>query len=299
MTLHGRASPTCVSVIIPSLDGEPFLRAQLEALTTQDYAGPWQVVVADNGSTDSTVQVARSYVGRLPGLTIIETSGARSQAAARNAGVAVAQGDLLVFCDQDDVVDRGWLSAMVRGAARFDIVQSSFDERKLNDRLALRWFSPPPRQTSERLPRHLGFLPAIRGAGVAIWRDVFDAMGGFDGRFVGGGEDAAFAWHAQLRGFTVGRAPEAVVAYRYRSTPRQVYRQAWLGGRSDALLFRQFRSRGLCREPVSRTARAWASILVWTPVALVNPVRRGLWARYAGNRVGRLAGSWQFRVWFP
>ncbi len=56
-----------VSVVIPALNTAEHLESQLSALAAQDYAGVWEVVVADNGSIDSTASVAGAWVNRLPG----------------------------------------------------------------------------------------------------------------------------------------------------------------------------------------------------------------------------------------
>ena len=55
-----------VSVVVVMRNAAATIGEQLEALSRQDYAGPWEVVLADNGSTDDSVAVARQWEDRLP-----------------------------------------------------------------------------------------------------------------------------------------------------------------------------------------------------------------------------------------
>src|SRR5688500_9296124 len=97
------------SVVVPVRDGAATIGEQLAALAQQDFPGSWEVVVADNGSRDGTADVVRSFRDRLPGLRLVDASARPGASHARNAGAAAATGEVLAFCDADDVVDPGWL----------------------------------------------------------------------------------------------------------------------------------------------------------------------------------------------
>ena len=56
------------SVIIPCRNGESTLARQLEALARQDFVGDWEILVADNGSEDSSADLVRRYLRRMPNL---------------------------------------------------------------------------------------------------------------------------------------------------------------------------------------------------------------------------------------
>src|SRR5204862_175427 len=87
----GRDAPRLVSVLIPVRNAARLLPDQLNALAAQDYDGPWEVVVADNGSSDGSASVARRLAGRLPSLRVVDASGRRGAGPARNAGAAALQ----------------------------------------------------------------------------------------------------------------------------------------------------------------------------------------------------------------
>ena len=98
------------------------LPEQLAALSKQTYQGPWEIIVCDNGSVDAP-KTSRGH-GRIdflePGWSTPPSGEVSTRA--RNAGVANASGDFLVFCDGDDVVSPEWLQALVDAAPFADIV---------------------------------------------------------------------------------------------------------------------------------------------------------------------------------
>jgi glycosyltransferase involved in cell wall biosynthesis len=91
-----------VSVVLPVHNGQSYLRAAIESVLTQTHR-PIELVVVDDGSTDASADLAASYGPRLV-LVRQENGGV---AAARNAGIRAARGDLIAFLDQDD----WWLPA--------------------------------------------------------------------------------------------------------------------------------------------------------------------------------------------
>jgi glycosyltransferase involved in cell wall biosynthesis len=98
------------SVVIATKDRERYLDGALSALAAQTGAPPFEVVVADNGSTDSTRAVVERHAREGLAVTyVFEPKANRGKA--RNRGVAAARGDYLVFCDDDVALPPGWLAA--------------------------------------------------------------------------------------------------------------------------------------------------------------------------------------------
>jgi len=257
--VQGR-DPQLISVIVPALNAAECLAGQLEALSFQDYEGRWEVVVADNGSTDATVEVAQQWAERLPALWIADASHGRGVAFARNIGVEAAGGDLLAFCDADDRADSAWLSEMAAVAVHADIVGGGYSDANA--------------------PLVHGFLPFAPGASMMLWRYVFDDLGGFDTDYLGA-EDVDFSWRAQLSGYRLGFASRARIERGSRTTLRASLRQVYAYGRWDAILLREYRDRGLCASFPSLTVKRLGWLAIRTPYLLMGERRRLLWLRTA------------------
>ena len=148
-----------VSVVVPMRDERRFLLQQLEALAAQDYDGPWEMVVTDDGSRDGSPELAAQWMRERGTGRLVTSAGARGPGAARNAGVREAKGDLLAFCDADDVVSPGWLGALVEGAGAADLVAGAQDGTTAQSR------------ARERVPLHARIArasPRLPAGGVGI-----------------------------------------------------------------------------------------------------------------------------------
>ncbi|MCA1835885.1 MAG: glycosyltransferase, partial [Actinobacteria bacterium] len=205
--------PTLVSVVIPARNAAAVIAGQLEGLSRQEYCGAWEIIVADNASTDDTAAVAAGWAARVPELRVISAAGRLGINHARNAGAAVARGDFIVFCDADDVATPGWLQGMVEATSRADVVGGHPDHVTLNTPRVRCW-----RQSvrPDELPNAFGFLPYAVGASLGVRTDAFQRLGGFNEEYAGGGDDVEFCWRAQLASYTLGHAPDAVMCYRLR-----------------------------------------------------------------------------------
>lgn len=106
MTGHG--GPPLVSVVIAVRDGAATLPACLAALVAQDYPDV-EVIVVDDGSTDTTADIARAA-----GVRLIQTLGTGASVA-RNLGIEAARGDLVAFTDGDCVADTRWVRSLAEG----------------------------------------------------------------------------------------------------------------------------------------------------------------------------------------
>ena len=277
-----------ISVIVPVRDGGPWFADQLAALAAQECDEPWEVIVADNGSSDGSVALARRWAEGHPRFHVVDASSRRGPSAARNAGVKAASGELLAFCDADDVVAPGWVAAWVAALDGADVLAGHLDLWSLNGR--------PPVPDQAVATRQLGFLPFALGANLAVRRSAFDAVGGF-AEDLTTGEDVDLSWRLQLAGYRFAQAPAAVVAKRERSRAGEVFRQARTYGRCGPMLFRRYRSRGARRDLVG-ALRSWGWLVVALPT-LLRPAHRAAWARAAAVRIGRLEGSLSERVFFP
>lgn len=281
------ASPR-ISVIVPVHNGMPWLEHQLRALSAQEVPVAWEVVVADNGSDDGTASCVRGWSERDPRIHLVDASARRGAAAARNIGVRTARGGLLAFCDADDVVRPGWVASMWRGLADADLVAGVFDFGALD--------GTPSRIPVPAATRQLGFLPFGLGANLAVPRDVFERVHGFD-EALSPEEDVDLCWRLQLAGDRFAVANDAIVEKRERPPGLPTFRGAWAYGRCGPRLYQRYRSRGMQRD-LARAGKAWIWLVATVPT-LVLRSRRRQWVRTFAIRSGRLAGSIHLRVFFP
>jgi Glycosyl transferase family 2 len=162
------------TVIVPARDAEATLPRTLAALADQEGAPSFEVVVADDGSSDATPAIA-------------ERSGARVVRGHANAAVAAASGALLAFCGADCRPAPGWLAAGTRALAEADLVQG----RILPDRR--RAAGPFERDVS--VTAETGLYDA---SNLFVSRALFDRLGGFERPDKDAlAEDTWLAWRAR------------------------------------------------------------------------------------------------------
>jgi teichuronic acid biosynthesis glycosyltransferase TuaG len=106
-----------VSVIIPAFNAEAHIREALRSVEAQTY-GDWEVVVADDCSTDRTPEIAKEFGERFKVVANPENAG---PATARNLAITHSSGELLAFLDADDY----WLPEFLeRQVDRYDCSQA-------------------------------------------------------------------------------------------------------------------------------------------------------------------------------
>ncbi len=107
-----------VSVIMATRDRADLLEATLGHLARQQAGGrAWELVVADNGSTDRTPAVLEAAAARLPLVRVSEPTPSKNRAL--NRALAVARGGLHLFTDDDVVPEDDWVARMAAAADRW------------------------------------------------------------------------------------------------------------------------------------------------------------------------------------
>jgi glycosyltransferase involved in cell wall biosynthesis len=102
-----------MTVVVPTRGRAAYLEVTLDSLRGQRTETPHELLVVDDGASDSTPEVAERSGARL-----IRHGERRSLNAARNTGLREAAAALVAFVDDDVLVPPGWLDALVEGAAR-------------------------------------------------------------------------------------------------------------------------------------------------------------------------------------
>lgn len=201
----------------------------LEALAAQEVpAGfTWELIVVDNNSRDATRQTVEAFQARQPRLRVhYAFEGRQGLSNARNHGIGLAQGEYLVFTDDDVLPAIDWLAQLVGGMRQHGCSAAGGYIEPL-------WQAEPPAWLTERF---YGFL-ALRtdlegpkevcteeqmpfGASLAFARAVFDQVGRFDpglgrkGQVLAGGEEIDMLMRLVASGGRVMYFPQARVRHK-------------------------------------------------------------------------------------
>lgn len=282
-----------VSVVIPAFNAGPFLEEQLRALAAQDLEAPWEVIIADNGTTDGSIDVARAFTGDLT-IRVVDASAISGPSHARNAGVVAAGGHWIAFCDADDKVDRSWLRLLLLAGSENALVAGALEVTQVNAPHV--WPARGGRDAWTRIQDGpCGFLPYAATCNLLVERRVFDDLGGFD-ETLPYCEDVDFSWRAQLQGYRLAYGAGAVVHYRFRPRPLDALRQQLRFASAEPLLFERFRLLGARRESVFVSLERMWWVLSRSPYLVLDRRRRYLWCTIAGGVMGRIRGSIRHRI---
>ena len=289
-----------VSVIIPVKDDPPIVRCIESVLGALSTGVESEVLVVDNGSAADF----RAGLETLCGVRILDEA-QPGAAAARNAGIAAATGDVLLFTDADCVVDAGWVVAALEGleATGADVLRGSAGGIATTAGARLIEASFDPR--SHWAP---GRSVAADTKNMAVRRDVFEGLH-FNPESLRG-EDSEFGRHAIARGFQIAYWPAMRVEHEHEQRLETFLAKrmcgGWVAERTNAELAALYsvpgRRRRLARAAAavpSRTARGFfARALVRGGLAAGSAltVMEGRLPRRLGGRAARLLGAWSFGV---
>ena len=164
------------SVIIPCFNAADTLSDTLLSLLAQTCPD-WEALVIDDGSTDATVAIAAEAARFDPRIRLLPNPG-KGPSAARNHGADMARGEILAFCDADDLWRRGKLTALTNAFAETG-VDAAYARVAFFDGDRVRSTSAETGGDLTMGPL-LGENPVCTMSNLAVRRDVFQATGGFD-----------------------------------------------------------------------------------------------------------------------
>ncbi len=119
-----------VSVIVPIYNAAPYLAACIDSLLGQSHTG-LQIILVDDGSTDTSVAIAKQYAAQDMRITLYLQSH-QGQSAARNLGLCYATGDYVSFIDSDDYIDADFYATLLH-ACRLDTDVVQIGYRRVQD----------------------------------------------------------------------------------------------------------------------------------------------------------------------
>jgi len=204
-----------VSVIMIFLNAESFMEEAIQSVLAQTFTG-WELLLVDDGSTDSSSSLARRYASNFPGqICYLEHEGHRNlgMSASRNLGIRHARGEHIAFLDADDVYLPRKLETQI---ALLDV----HDDAQMVYSATLHWYgwTGRPEDSKRDVTRKLGVAPNTLVkpptllpqflrltaqtpgiCGVLVRRDAIFQVGGFDDSFRGMYEDQVMIFKLMLQ----------------------------------------------------------------------------------------------------
>lgn len=195
------ADNALASVIVAVYNGERFLAEALDSVFAQDYR-PMEVILVDDGSTDRTAEIARSFNG-----VHYLYQDNQGLAAARNAGIRAARGEFIAFHDADDMMLPNKLSVQIQYLLHHPEIGCALCRQKI---LLEPGTSPPAWLKPDPIYGDPGGIPP---SSAVIRRSEFDRAGGYDPSYriaIG------MEWLGRLRdhGVVVAVVPEILLVRR-------------------------------------------------------------------------------------
>ena len=260
-----------ISVVVCVYNGEDLIEKCLRSLEAVDYPN-LEVLVCDDGSTDRTVELARSFPFRVLAL---EHGGLSN---ARNAGIAAATGEIVAFLDSDAFCHPEWPYHIALSLEDFNVVATGGPNLPVTDAslveaaVAQSPGSPVEVLVSDDRAEH------VPGCNMAYRKWALEAIGGFNPLYTAAGDDVDVCWNILDIGWEIGFSPAAQVRHHRRDSIRGYLRQQRGYGRAESLLTPHHRHR------FNHLGQAkWAGFVYGGPRLLPSILRPVVYHGYAGT----------------
>jgi GT2 family glycosyltransferase len=202
-----------ISIVIPTFNGASRIGNCLDALLSQLPGRDAEILVVNDGSTDTTEDVVKRY----PAVRLISQENA-GPAAARNRGALEARGELILFTDDDCVPAPDWLDAMLAPFNDPEVVGAKGIYRTHQKSLAAR-FVQIEYEDRYRMMAGLPSIDFIDTYSAAFRRDRFLQMHGYDTSFpVACAEDIELSYRMSAQGWKMKFVPSAIVTHTHPDT---------------------------------------------------------------------------------
>jgi GT2 family glycosyltransferase len=210
---------TAATVVLVTHNSQAHIESSLRCLTN-DPAGPDEIIVVDNGSTDSTIEIVQSF-----GVKLVELGENLGFSEGCNRGAALAGNDVIVFLNPDTEPTDGWLPPLLAALSRPGVGATMpvmeltyapghwFTSRSALNFLGFAWST----DSGDPLPPTIEprTVPFPSGAAFAIRRETFNRLGGFRSEYFLYLEDVDLGWRLRLIGLQSLLVPQSRVAHDY------------------------------------------------------------------------------------
>ena len=288
-----------LTVVMTTRNGGHTLPIVLDAFTRlEPPVGGYRLLVVDGGGSDGGEVIIRAFANRLP-ITLINEPGV-GKAAAVNRGVTAADGDLVVFIDDDTVPSPDWLRALRGAANRYP------DYALFGGAVAPSWPAAPRLRILDHVPLGVtyGITPPaltegavsptlIHGSNMAVRRQALERFGRFQAHG-GDGEDNNVGWETDflLQASAAGERAWFVPT-------ADVHHLIWPHELAAQWIFRRARrfGRAVCRREMAagypRNLPLVCGVPVWLARRFVKEFSRLISAMLKGREAQALEARWE------
>ncbi len=219
-----------VSVVIVNYNGKEYISRCLEAVCKSLYTNI-EIIIVDNGSKDGSVELLDKSRRENNRIKLVLLNNNYGPSYARNKGVSESKGEYLAFLDNDTVPDPGWLVSLVNifqedatvGACQCKLLLLREPEKfdYAGDFLSQIGFLVQKVEGGEvdkgQVDKNFEILSA-KSAGMAIRKNVFDQIGGFDKDYFIYLEETDLGWRTWLAGYRIIFVPDSIVYHEFGTT---------------------------------------------------------------------------------
>jgi glycosyltransferase involved in cell wall biosynthesis len=182
-----------ISIIIPTYNREDFIAEAIQSILIQNYEGPIEIIITDDGSTDKTIEIAETFGEKIRILRKGPNCTTQGASSSRNRGIRIAKQDYICFLDSDDYFLPGHLKK-ITGVLESDpelsyVFCRIFEKIELTDNVL---YTP---WTKEKIAEINVRYPVVSGNNVVCTnsfifkREIFKEIGLFNESY-SNGEDA-------------------------------------------------------------------------------------------------------------
>jgi cellulose synthase/poly-beta-1,6-N-acetylglucosamine synthase-like glycosyltransferase len=223
------------SIVIPAYNAGKTLSDTLVALKQQTVSpDQYEIIVVDDGSTDETAALARRF-----GANCINQPN-RGPASARNHGVRVARGDIILFTDADCVPDLDWIRQMTLPFQNERTVGVKGAYRTRQTELAAR-FAQAEFEDRYDLLKKVAAIDMVDTYSAAFRREIFTKIGFFDESFpIANNEDTELSYRLCAAGYILEFNPGSLVYHRHPDSFAKYLRLKFKRGYWRMVVYRKY-----------------------------------------------------------
>jgi len=252
-----------ISVVVCSLNGADVIEDALKAIKAQKWAGKLEIIVVDDGSTDDTYKIAKSFKG----IKVIKNEKNLGTAKSRNIGIKAAKGEIIAFTDDDCRPRPSWIKQLYAGYSNGKVmgvggdiiskdkssltlrylnvnqINKPLDNKLLKSKSAFYRFKTYLKDLtglSHLVPNSKRTVYSVATANASFRKAALTKIGMFDERFNFAGEDVDLCKRLNKE-YPEGLwyAPKAKVIHQFDSRLEDLLRRSKAYAIGNALLFRK------------------------------------------------------------